>query len=116
MSKVRILYGVLFKLNKGGYHDVTNLTKEFVVSRSYKEPWATDYHRSKSYYKRLANRKIRKIPIDEDISNGRSFRKYYCSYDICDYKFRYNPHPVVYSWGGELKLIEPCPLYKYNRK
>jgi hypothetical protein len=88
------------------------------MSRSFKEPWITDCHRSKSFYKRLANRRIRNISVDENISDGSSFRKYFPTYDICDFKYRYNPEPRLrYNYRtGEPIWEDPEPIYKYNRK
>ena len=86
------------------------------MSRSYKAPWSTDYSKAKAYYKSLASRKIRRVPIAENISDGKSYRKYFNPYDICDYKFMYDPHPKVYCFYGKLEWHEPDPIYKYNRK
>jgi hypothetical protein len=88
------------------------------MSRSYKKPWTTDYSKAKSFFKGFANRRIRRMPVDEGISNGKSYKRYYCSYDICDYKFQYNPNPYVRFDYRKGKLVwqEPEPIYKYNRK
>lgn len=60
------------------------------MSRSYKKtPITTDHGRSTSISKRWANKKVRNT---EDVQNGGSFKKAFCSYDICDWKFG------EYSW------------------
>lgn len=88
------------------------------MSRSFKAPWTTHQHRAKSFFKRLANRKIRNLSVDDGIADGKSYRKYHCSYDICDFKFQYDPVPWVYFNGrtGEPEWVLPDPIYKYNRK
>ncbi len=58
------------------------------MSRSYKKTWGwTDHHRrTTKLFKRFANKKVRGI---ENIMNGSSYKKYFQSYTICDYKFLY---------------------------
>ena len=38
------------------------------------------------FMKRYANRRLRRLPVDRPIANGKSYRKHTCSYDICDWK------------------------------
>ena len=56
------------------------------MSRSYRKPWITDGYKGsncRQFYKRCANRKIRR---SKDVPNGRAFKKFYETWDICDYK------------------------------
>lgn len=55
------------------------------MSRSYKKPWICD---RSPYNKNQANRKVRRYK--RRIQNGKSYKKLYCSYNICDYKWYYN--------------------------
>jgi len=58
------------------------------MSRSYKKQgWIVD-QTSKRFGKRLANRRVRRTP---DVPSGRSYRKFYESYDVCDYVFPARP-------------------------
>ena len=52
------------------------------MSRSYKKPWICDRN---PYSKNQANRKVRRYK--RKIKDGKSYRKLYNSYNICDYKF-----------------------------
>ena len=53
------------------------------MSRSYKKvPCYKDYNRG---MKQCANRHLRRNYLD--IPSGRAYKKIFCSYDICDYKF-----------------------------
>ena len=61
------------------------------MSHSYKKhPYCGD--NKSRFYKRYANRKLRRIPIEEEIPSGKAYRKYECYYNICDY-WSYNPDP-----------------------
>ncbi len=55
------------------------------MSRSYKKYPSCKCERSCKKGQRVANKKIRHFK--SDISNGREYKKLYCSWDICDYKF-----------------------------
>lgn len=85
------------------------------MSRSYKKNlWITDYSKSRRFFKGQANRKIRR---SKDVPDGKAYRKFYESYDICDYKFPYDPYPHVYCWGKRgLEWIEPDPVWKFRYK
>lgn len=53
------------------------------MSRSYrKNPICKQ--KNYSFNKKLANRRVR---YSEDVPNGKAYKKYYCSYDICDWKW-----------------------------
>lgn len=55
------------------------------MSRSYKKNcFCTDNGERKRFGKRQANKLIRRT---SGIADGMSYKKYYCSWDICDYKF-----------------------------
>jgi len=89
------------------------------MSRSFKKPWLTDNGSYHQYFKDYANRVIRRIPYYEfDIADGGSYRKHFDQYSIRDFKVRYNPYPRFYHnyWTGVLEVIEPDPIYRYNRK
>jgi len=86
------------------------------MSRSYREPVFVDGYgtRRKRYAKNLANRYIRRT---KDIPNGNAYRKYYDSWDICDYRFRWDPYPHIRCWKfGEAVVVEPIPEWKARRK
>jgi len=55
------------------------------MSRSYKEPWVTDNGPHTKWAKRLANKKVRKFV--KFLLNNTIYKKIFCSWDICDYKF-----------------------------
>lgn len=59
------------------------------MSNSYKsEPVIKDYNRgSKKFANRRVRRKLKNASY-KYISNGNSYKKLSCSYDICDYSFR----------------------------
>ena len=85
------------------------------MSRSFKAPWIKDGSKTA---KNFANRKIRRLSVEEDIVNGMLYKRYYSQYDICDYRFKYNPYPWLYFnyRTGEPEWVEPEPLWKWNRK
>ena len=54
------------------------------MSRSFKHvPGWTDNGLHRRFAKRQANKRLRKTP---DVPNGRAFRKYSETWDICDYR------------------------------
>jgi hypothetical protein len=58
------------------------------MSKSYKHtPCVKQQGRSKKFYKKYANKKIRRKQLNEDIPDGSSYRKLFESWDICDYRF-----------------------------
>lgn len=73
------------------------------MSRSYRKPIVTDGYkgsRSKQWNKRYANRVI---CLAQDVPDGKAYKKFFESWNICDYK-----------WDVDLtKEEEP---WKYNRK
>ena len=71
------------------------------MSRSYKKNvWYTDSGAYKRFQKKRANKRVRK---SEEISNGNAYKKYFNSWDICDWKF-----PWSESFSG--------PLWKARKK
>jgi len=86
------------------------------MSRSYRQPWYTDGYKGSSrrqYYKRLSNKVVRRTG---DVPDGKAYRKICNPWDICDYKFLYDPKPRIRSWGGEFVVIEPSPIWRVARK
>ena len=54
------------------------------MSRSRKKhPYMTDG--PNKWAKRQASKRVRR----KDVSDGANYKKVYCSYDICDFKFRW---------------------------
>lgn len=80
------------------------------MSRSFKKNWCSKDNDSKM--KKFANRKVRNY--DDEIQNGKSYRKIFCSYNISDYKStcygKYLEIDKFVSW------CEPNEVYKYYRK
>lgn len=54
------------------------------MSRSYKKTPRSGDTKDK-FFKRYANRRLRRKPID-DVLQNKSYKKDFCSYDICDYE------------------------------
>lgn len=61
------------------------------MSRSYREPWYIEGYGSpsKAFRKNQANRRIRR---SKNIPNHKAYKKFYEQYDICDYKYKYDPN------------------------
>lgn len=57
------------------------------MSRSKREPWWTCGYGGiyKKFAKRQANKRLRKLQLTIDYYH-KLYKKYYCSYDICDFK------------------------------
>ena len=71
------------------------------MSRSYREPWYIDGYKGsprRQFFKNYANRRVRRKSPYEEIANGGSYKRYTDPYDICDFKWRWDPEPWVY-WG-----------------
>jgi hypothetical protein len=84
------------------------------MSRSYKKfPGYTDHHTPHSRWaKRQASKAVRRT---FDLSDGRSYKKVYPSYDICDYKFIWWSKKEVEEWYDGYALykgIDPVVLVK----
>jgi hypothetical protein len=50
--------------------------------------------------KRFANKKVRKIDPENDVQDGKWYKKLYCSWNICDYKFL----DIRRLWGYKSKM------------
>ena len=57
------------------------------MSKSKRESWIIDGYngsKRKQFFKNYANRVVRK---SKDVPNGKAYKRFFCSYDICDYKW-----------------------------
>ena len=54
------------------------------MSRSYKKTPRSGDKKNK-FLKKYANRKYRKLPLEDTVQH-KSYKKTFCSYDICDYE------------------------------
>lgn len=77
------------------------------MSRSYKKfPHIRAYYgKSGKFGKNQANRKIRRLPIEYEIPNGRSFRKLYERSKIWDYAFTQFKEWEIQDWEKEEAYI-----------
>lgn len=74
------------------------------MSRSYKKvPSYSDQGRGAVGEKRRANKRVRK---DWTIPNGRSFRKVFNSYDICDWRMCYWSMAWLVAWSKKHNWAE----------
>uniref|UniRef100_A0A6M3JED9 Uncharacterized protein n=1 Tax=viral metagenome TaxID=1070528 RepID=A0A6M3JED9_9ZZZZ len=55
------------------------------MSRSYRKPVITDSGGPRSFFKRMANRTVRRC--NDDLGNYSNFKKIYQSWNICDYRW-----------------------------
>lgn len=75
------------------------------MSRSYKKvPCCKDYNRG---MKQRANRHLRRNYLD--IPPGRAYKKLFCSYDICDYRF-------LKTFGSYKKWISKYSHKRYSEE
>ena len=68
------------------------------MSRSYRKPWTTDGYKGskrRQFFKRRSNKTLRKIT---DIPDGRAFKKFTDTYNICDYKWLEDPKKTDCWW------------------
>jgi hypothetical protein len=87
------------------------------MSRSYKKNLIQKCgygSKGKVFMKNYANRKIRRST--DEVPNGNKYRRYTDPWDLCDFVHHYDPNRHIYSWGGEMRVIEPDPLWKWRRK
>ena len=76
------------------------------MSRSQKyTPVSKEQSKSKRFHKNLANRKIRKLNIYQDLNDRGYYRRQYDSYMICDFRIYRGQQPTTYRGGG---LQKPC--------
>lgn len=83
------------------------------MSRSYKKPIIKDHNKG---MKNFANRKIRRMSVDKEIADGRSYRKYFDRYNICDYIYHWSPYSSYHFREGVIMEIKPEPKWRYNSK
>jgi len=85
------------------------------MSRSYREPWYTQGYggNCRRWQKHYANRVVRRAA---DVPDGKAYRKYYNSWDICDWRWIHDPYPRYYWRDGERHSYGPDPLWWVNRK
>lgn len=77
------------------------------MSRSFRKPWVTEGYKSsnrRKFFKRHSNKVIRRT---EDIPDGKSFRKFTDTCNICDYRW-YESAKSMSRWS-----LKP---WQYNRK
>ena len=85
------------------------------MSRSYKKfPQVRAYYgKSGKEERNYANRKIRRLPIEYDIPNGRSFRKLYERCEIWDYAFTQFKEWEIQEWEEvESRIANGIPSWK----
>ena len=82
------------------------------MSRSYKKTAGWTDHGSpwSKYAKRFANRVVRN---SKDVPSGGAYKKLYCSWNICDYKFLYFSRNEVQRNAERVGYYKP---YKYYMK
>lgn len=70
------------------------------MARSYKKhPYCGA--RKDRFYKNYANRRLRRLPVEEEIPSGKEYKRYNYSWKICDY-WSYHPGPFLYlRWRTE---------------
>jgi hypothetical protein len=85
------------------------------MSRSYKKfPQVRSYYgKSGKKERNYANRKIRRLPIDYEIPNGRSFQKLYERCEIWDYAFTQFKEWEIQEWEEvEARIANGVPSWK----
>ena len=55
------------------------------MSKSFRKPYWTEGYggKSRGWYKKYANTKVRR---SNDVPNGKVYKKFFCSWSICDWK------------------------------
>lgn len=66
------------------------------MSRSYRKPVAK--LKNNTFFKKYYNRKVRLIRKKQDMASGNSYKKYNCSYDICDFNTGVLPEEYIQKW------------------
>lgn len=68
------------------------------MSRSVKKSpvWTDHQTPGTSWAKRLANKTVRRF--SGEVQNGKWYRKLYCSWDICDYRFYKTRQQAIHEW------------------
>ena len=83
------------------------------MSRSYKHTPRSGDQKDR-YFKRYANRRVRRLPIDEHPLKGNDYKKVFCQYEICDYEtvgtsFEQYWESLVKRWYEWMWRSEPFP-------
>ena len=83
------------------------------MSRSYKHTPRSGNNKDQ-YFKRYANRRVRRLPIDEHPLKGNDYKKVFCQYEICDYEtvgtsFEQYWESLVKRWYEWMWRSEPFP-------
>lgn len=67
------------------------------MSRSYRKPVCK--LKNNSFFKSYYNRKLRRLrKTNQSIASGNSYKKYNCSYDICDFNTGVLPEEYIQKW------------------
>ena len=70
------------------------------MSRSYRKPVAK--LKNNTFFKKYYNRKVRLIrKNNQDMASGNSYKKYNCSYDICDFNTGLLDKTTIQKWYGD---------------
>ena len=91
------------------------------MSKSYKHTPRSGEQKDK-FFKKYANRKVRRLPIDEHPLKGKHYKKVFCRYDICDYEtvgisFEQYWERLIKSWHkwrNDCGLPYPDPIEAYE--
>ena len=83
------------------------------MSRSYKHTPRSGDQKDR-YFKRYANRRVRRLPIDEYPLKGKAYKKVLHDYSICDYEtvgtsFEQYWESLVKRWYEWMWRSEPFP-------
>lgn len=71
------------------------------MSRSVKQsPAFTDHSSRTRWVKRQASKAVRRFTAD--VQNGKWYRKLYCSWNICDYRFYKTKQQAIHEWETSL--------------
>lgn len=73
------------------------------MSRSYKKyPFVKDTTDATKFFKRAANKTIRRVKADDEIVDGKAYKKYYSSWNIHDYISRWPWEEAKKDWERNL--------------
>jgi len=79
------------------------------MSRSYKKtPIIKEYSPCKRYYKRQANKKIRKMDLEDVGINPGLYKKHYENWNISDYAVYVSKEEALLEWCNEFESVEEC--------
>ena len=97
------------------------------MSRSYKKHPVYSLRSKKSketkYLKRAASKAVRRVAFEDDIGKGSCYKKYYDSFNICDYKDYETLAAAICSYQAQkgwtyFKSLDDMikAWYKYNKR